>query len=445
MSTAHRRTISRRVQLWAAAGSAGAASLSLARCGWFAGGQSTPAPNGASVTLRLHAISSGAEGQYWPKVVDGFNARGTRVHVTFEPWPAGTGAGAAALAMAVAGTLGDVMRLVGFGGDYSQMAAKGFLKDMEPLIQHDRYNLKQFYAAAVDTLKFREKLYGLPQFAHPGFCGHFTNLDVLSQAGVVVPDEATWTLADLVDVAKRLTTSMSAAADNRWGMWTPTNLQHVMVAVRAFGGDTLSRDGKQSLISEPAAVQGIQFIADLLLKHQVAPPPGGLPGDAVTNFISGNVGTLWWNVGALNTLTNQGQGLRWRLLLGPKGPKSRGFFMGVDAISMNAASRYPTESFELMKYIVTKEVSLGWRDVGYPPGARPDNWNDPKVTADPAQKVFARAMDEAAPFNLPQNGLLGDYNAAIGAALNAVWSGKTSVPAGADEARRAGQEILNRA
>lgn len=431
---------SRRATLRAAATGVGAALL--AACGVPGSGSDAPAPSAEPVTVRLHSLPSGAEGAYWPRVVESFNARGTRVRAAFEPWSPGSGA----VAMGVAGTLGDVMRLVGFGGDYSEMAVKGFVREVESLVQRDRYNLRQFYPASVDTLRFRDKLYGLPHIAHPGFCGHFTNLDLLGQAGVPVPDETTWTFSSLVDVGKRVhATLRSGGAEDKWGMWAPTNLQHVMVAARAYGGDTLSRDGKRSLITEPAAVEGIEFIADLTHRHLVAPTPTGLAGNAVNHFISGNVGLLWWNVGAFPPLASQTQGLRWRLLLGPKASRSRGFFLGVDSVSMSATSKHPAEAFEFMKHAVTKEVSVGWLEHGFPPGARPDSWNDPKVTADAGYRVLARAMDESAPLNLPHNGLLREYNAALTAALNDVWSGKVNARTGAEAARRAGQEVLDRA
>jgi ABC-type glycerol-3-phosphate transport system substrate-binding protein len=388
------------------------------------------------VELRLHGAADGAQGDYWPKVASGFNARQSKIHVTFEPWLPDKGA----LVLAAAGTLGDVMRLV-TASEYSQVAAKGVLKDLGPLVSQDKYDLKQFYAAAVETLKFRSKQFGLPHIAHPGFCGIFANLDTLKQTGVPEPDENTWTLAQLQESAGRL----SGARDGtRWGLWPPTGIQHITVAARAHGGETLSRDGKKALIADPASVQGVQYLADLILKDRAAAPPGTLQGPDWQNFLSGKVSMEWTNFGIINTLNKQAQGVQWKVFLSPKGPKSRGFFMGVDAASINGATKYPDASFELVKYILSKDVCLGWFDVGFAPGGRPDTWNDPKVTSDPAFKVFARAMDEAAPLNLPDNGLITDFNGAITKELSAVWSGQVSVKDGTEAARRAAQEVLDR-
>ncbi len=69
-------------------------------------------------------------------------------------------------------------------------------------VRPPRYNLKQFYAASVETLHLGGKQYGLPDSAHPGFCGHFVNLDALAQSGIPEPNDATWTFRDLEDLAK---------------------------------------------------------------------------------------------------------------------------------------------------------------------------------------------------------------------------------------------------
>src|SRR5207249_4905228 len=181
-----------------------------------------------TVELRLHGFSAGAEGEYWPKVAGGFNAAHDRIKVTFEPYVPDKGV----LVLGAAGTLGDVMRLVGFA-DYAQVAAKGFLRDLGPLIAHDRFDLKPFYPAAVETLRFRGKQYGLPLFAHPGFCVHFANTEAFGRAGVPPPDDMLWTFDDLARIAKQLSGPARGDEGGSWGIWPPTSIQHVMVAARA--------------------------------------------------------------------------------------------------------------------------------------------------------------------------------------------------------------------
>src|SRR6266542_5901921 len=274
---------------------AGALPLGLlAACGQGASSTESPAAGAGPVELRLHGNSSGAEGDYWPKVASGFNARQSKIHVTFEPWAPGNGP----LVLGAAGQLGDVMRLVA-SSEYSQVAAKGLLKDLATLVSRDKYDLKQFYAAAVETLRFRTKQFGLPHIAHPGFCALFANTDLFKQMGVPEPDENAWTMAQFQAVAGRLSGSRDGS---RWGLWPPTGFQHIIAAARAHGGEVLSRDGKKALIADPSSVQGVQFLSDLILKERAAPPPGTLSGSDAQNLLSGQVAMVWTNFGIINTL-----------------------------------------------------------------------------------------------------------------------------------------------
>jgi len=53
------------------------------------------------------------------------------------------------------------------------------------------------------------------------------------------------------------------------------------------GGELLSTDGKQTLLDEPAAAEGVQFAADMVNVHKVAPPPKDAGGpDPMTLFQS---------------------------------------------------------------------------------------------------------------------------------------------------------------
>jgi multiple sugar transport system substrate-binding protein len=401
------------------------------------------APSAAVVELLVQSRRAGSgvsEVEYWEKIGGRFNESQQKARAKFEAFPPDKGP----VVLAVSGALGDIVRLGGWGGQYPEMAVKGFLKDVAPYIQRDRYDLKQFYAASIDTLKFRNKQFGMPHVAHPGFSGQYVNLDALAQAGIAEPNDANWTLADLENLGKRLATSGRSSDSGRWVAWPPTQLQHVLVAARAFGGDMLSRDGKRSLIAEPAAIEAVQYVADQIVKHRLAPPPGTLQGAAVNNFIQGNTAVTWWNMFITRTLEQQGQGLRWKVLLAPKGPKGRGIFMTTDPAAAGSESKHPDQAFELLKHILSKESNFEWYDMTGNPGGRVDFWNDRRIMDDPASKVFARAIAESTPLNHVDNGMGDEHNRVVDQALGAVWSGKASVKDATETARRAAQEVMDR-
>lgn len=422
----------------------GAAAVCAAACG--AAGQSAQtqpvAPSAAPVELLVQSRRTGSgvsEVEYWEKIVARFNERQRRAHATFEAFPPDKGP----QVLAVAGALGDVVRAGGWGGEFPGLAVKGFLRDVAAHVQRDRYDLKQFYPASIETLKLRSKQFGLPHVAHPGFSGQYINLDALAQAGIPEPNDSTWTHADLDAMLKRL----AAAGRNegsRWAAWAPTQLQHLLVAARAYGGDLISRDGKRSLVAEPESVAGIQYVADLIVKNRLAPPPGTLQGAAVNNLIQGNVATAWWNMFIIGALKQQGQGLRWKVLLAPRGPQGRGIFMTTDPITLGAGAKAPDQAFEFAKHAISRESNLDWYDMTGNPGGRVDFWEDKRVADDPVSKVFARAVTESTPLNHVDNGRGDEHNQALDKALAAIWSGTATVKDATDTARRAAQEIMDR-
>ena len=329
--------------------------MALAACGAARQpAQTQPAAPSVQVAALLvqsrRAGSGVSEVEYWEKIVARFNERQRHARATFEAFPPDKGP----QVLAVAGSLGDVVRLGGWGGEFPGLAVRSYLLDLGPHVQRDRYDLKQLYPASIETLKLRGKQFGLPHVAHPGFAAHYLNLDALAQAGIPEPNDTTWTYNDLDTLLKRLA-SAGRNDGSTWAAWAPTQLQHLLVAARGHGGELISRDGKKSLVAEPDTQAGIQAAADMIAKNRLAAPPGALQGAAVNNLIQGTIATAWWNMFIIGTLKQQAQGLRWKVFLAPRGPKGRGLFMTTDPITLGAGSKAPDQAFEFAKHAITRE------------------------------------------------------------------------------------------
>ncbi len=435
---AHWRTSSgwSRRRALAALGGAAAGGV-LAACGGAAQTEGPGAATAGPVALTVFGAAGGVKNRFFPEQVTGFNAKQSRITASFSPWPPGQ----TPMTLGAAGSLPDTMDLVA-SGIFAPSAAKGFCRDLGPLMSQAKVDLKPFYPAALDSMKFRAKQYALPYIAHPGYSTYYANLDLLQQAGVREPDDTTWTWAQAQAMARQLSAAGRGVGDV-WGMAPPTEVLHVTVAARAFGGNVLDKDGKRSIIAETAAAQGVQWIADLLARDRGAPLPGVLTGSQPQSLVGGQVAMVWFNLAVIDPLRQQSQGMRWRAYLAPKGPQSRGLFLGVDGIGISSDSKQPDAAFELAKHFASKEAAMAMLDLGHVPGARQDTWNEPKVTNDPALKVLSRAMAEAAPLIYPANGLTTEYNQALAKELANIWSGKVSVKDGLEATRRAGQEVLD--
>jgi ABC-type glycerol-3-phosphate transport system substrate-binding protein len=60
--------------------------------------------------------------------------------------------------------------------------------------------------------------------------------------------------------------------------------------VWSFGGDVLAKDGARCTLDQPPAVEGLQFLQDLIHKHQVMPPPLSTRLDPVAAMGNGQLG-----------------------------------------------------------------------------------------------------------------------------------------------------------
>jgi hypothetical protein len=94
----------------------------------------------AALLVQSRRAGSGvSEVEYWEKTVARFNEAQRRARATFEPFPPDKGP----QVLAAAGSLGDVVRLGGWGGEFPGLAATGFLLDLAGRVQRDRYDLKR--------------------------------------------------------------------------------------------------------------------------------------------------------------------------------------------------------------------------------------------------------------------------------------------------------------
>ncbi len=116
--------------------------------------------------------------------------------------------------------------------------------------------------------------------------GLIYNVDLFKSAGVPLPPanaEKAWTWEQFVDVAKKLTIDQNGknAADpafnpkriKQFGVAFPVWTTGYMPFVWENGGDYLSPDGKKIALTDPAATEAIQKLADLINVYHVAPTP----------------------------------------------------------------------------------------------------------------------------------------------------------------------------
>lgn len=133
------------------------------------------------------------------------------------------------------------------------------------------------------------------------------------------PDKPPTTWEELVAYAKKLTRDVDA--DGRIDQWgfnfhsdTPW---HVCAFIYQNGGDIYGKDGR-SLLDSPAAIEAVQFLADLFHKHKVGPTNAH---EAATKlFTAGNLAMFQRSSAFIEAAVKQiGKRFEYRVVYLPKG------------------------------------------------------------------------------------------------------------------------------
>ena len=170
-----------------------------------------------------------------------------------------------------AGTPYDVIRLQ--PNDTPAFAERGQVRALDDLIKRDKYDLTDFSEKCVAQYYWKGKLYALPR----GFGNQdvYYNTAALAAGGVQPPpydwNSKEWTTDDFLQAATKLTRPNSVPQG--WGWNQGRDLRAWAPWVWNFGGDILSKDGTKCVLDLQPAVDGLQFLQDLIYKHRVMPPP----------------------------------------------------------------------------------------------------------------------------------------------------------------------------
>lgn len=413
---AHPHTARRRRVLQA--GTTAVGGVLAAACSPGAAPGGTGAPATAPVAIRFHA-RTGPQGDYFREWSEKYTAE-RRPHLTIvqEQFPGGEYHEKLTTLIA-AGTLGDAL----WGSSlqtYGLLLRANVLRDHAPLARQARLDWNVFFPQTVQGATREGRIYGVPHAVHNGRAALFLSTAALQRAGLPVPGD-TWTVQDFIQVAQRLTTTGAEAA--AFGALPNTSLWGVVCWIRSFGGDYLSPDGKRLTIDTPAALQALQYVADLFGRHQVAPPGGSVPGTTNVNqaVALGRLGMLQEGYWGGNNIRREASDAAFTAVPLPHGPAGSRAMVEFNLDSVTTLSEHPEEAFGYCAYMSEEAPAVASAFTANSPGARKSAWEHPTLTGRSGHAAFARALPTALPLLLPANGRSNDleveWDKLVGAAL----------------------------
>jgi multiple sugar transport system substrate-binding protein len=407
-----------------------AAGLALAACAAPAAAPSgqpaeggEAAPSGERVTIRQHARIGQQEDTLYDMQAPKFMEENPNIEIIRESFP-GEEYAAKVSTMLAGGTLGDVIWSA-LGGAAIQFAySQGQVASISDLVASENVDLSQWYEGCLNAITLEGNLLGLPFKAHPGLAVIYYNQTAFEAEGMPVP-ESGWTQEQHLEMAKALTKTEGGATQQYGflpgvGSWWKT----FVTLNRAFGGEILSEDGTTFQIMEDAGRQSMQYIYDVFHTHKVGPLPDQMLGTVNEMWISGALATVQAGTSLSVTDTAIGDTFEWMAAPNPIGPAGvGGSDFEVDAQCVTSTSEHPTEAFEWVQYLCSRDSGVQLGLIGGTVGGRPDVYGAEELLAFPFRVVFKEIMDNAMASRITANWRQGEAESAFNQLMQPIWAG----------------------
>ncbi len=260
-------------------------------------------------------------------------------------------------------------------------ARDGWVHDLLPRLKQDQDDLSDFYPAVLAAGRYAGIQVALPEAWSPHIM--YVNRGLFRQVQLPLPDH-TWTYDRWLEAAARLT--QVEADPPIWGALYSDLPGPLLHTLWAWGGSLLSADGQQCALDSPPAVSALQWIADLWLKHRVAPSPTDLRrlrGSEFSLFATGRFGlmphfhltpNIAWVVErdssarktpGLDWSVRENPALDWAVTTVPIGPAGRETSAWPESYSIAASTANPDSAWAWLKFLTSAE---GFAAAGNPTG-----------------------------------------------------------------------------
>ena len=363
--TAQRGLSRRRFTRLGVALAGSAASAAAVACGTPA---STPAGTASTQPVKLVYLGLESPGFLQPDAIKNFTQRYPHVTVE-ETYTAGAAHMEKVQTQAAAGTPADGhWHSTGWA---TTLGAAGISAALDDRMKNDReFDYKDWAPApGVDTgNSYNGKIYGLMAGADP--CVVYYNKAVFDRLGRPYPKKG-WTWDDYLTTLRALTRRSGSTVDV-WGAFVDRSYWNVFPWVWQNDGSDYSKDASETVLHQPAALQALQWRADLIWRHGVAPKPGELEGNVVQHFVDGKIATLYNHPLHIADLRKFPEFTSWDIVNPPQGKNTKDY-NNIYAASYGMAKegKHQDTAWNLIKSFVSKEHQIAvWKFGGWPPSRK---------------------------------------------------------------------------
>ena len=326
------------------------------------------------------------------------------------------------------------------------------LTNLTPYMKRDKFPEKDFFPGSIDQYRFGGNVYALP-IDFP-IRAVLYNATMFQERSIKPPptswDDPGWSWEDYAEAARRATRIDGARPEEtvwgvRWGVNLPGLFETYFFLINNEAR-FLNAEGTECLLTQPGAVETLQFMQDLIQRWRVAPTPADVrqvPGG--DRFIAGKTAMDIFRPVVLATYRRD-INFEWGIAPLPRGPRGKGrhTIMGGSAWVPPAPNKNREEAWELLQHLTSPEVErIQIQHVGIMPARRAVL--DKYAAQEPPKnmKMVLRGADTTLPN--PQTPWFPDAQAAVTPLLNQLWEGAISPSVAAQEAKRQVDPILKQA
>lgn len=302
-----------------------------------------------------------------------------------------------------AGTPADIYRYLQEVTPIITVHEKKIHLQLDDYIARDSYDIADFRPDAVALYQWEGNTYALPR--DYGNQNLFFNLDLLDAAGIEQPpvdwEDKSFTFDKFLEIAQQLT-KKNGDQTEQWGFLVNRGQRPWASWLYNNGGALVHKDDRgvatDCALTDENSVAALQFLQDLMYKHEVAPRPdleSELGGFEL--FASGKVGIMLNNPSSVNQYRTI-ESFKWDIGTLPLGnAERRGTGGGGTGWAAAAATKAPDVAWAFLAYIAGAEAELDEVSVGATTPARSSVVNS-EAFLDPSKpptnvKGFAQAQE----------------------------------------------------
>ncbi len=231
---------------------------------------------------------------------------------------------------------------------------RGILADLKPFLDADPgFRVKDFYPEAIRHYTVDGQVVAIPRDIAPINVVYY-NKKKFDEAKLSYPKDS-WTRAEFLETAKKLTVRDAQGKTTQWGFLDDWPIWEAWVL--SSGGKVVddARRPTRCTLDSAAAIEGLQFRADLMYLHKVMPSPTGISamgGLGNSDFFM-NGSLAMFHSGIWKTPRfRQIRDFEWDVVRFPKGPGGQqGFPMSAAGYGVLKTAKDPRMAYELVKFL----------------------------------------------------------------------------------------------